>query len=88
MKDIWEYQRQHIRYFIDHCLCCQKESDLIRAHGFTSSTYTPMECPNTDFIGLFSDEGNIVVIADTFTRWVKLYHTTDGTALSAAESLS
>ena len=47
-----------------------------------------MECLNTDFIGLFSDEGNILVIVDTFTRWVKLYHTTDGTALSAAESLS
>ena len=22
-KDTWEYQRQHVRYFIDHCPCCQ-----------------------------------------------------------------
>ena len=21
-KDTWEYQRQHVRYFIDHCPCC------------------------------------------------------------------
>ena len=26
-------------------------------------------------------------ITDTFTRWVELYHTTDATALSAAECL-
>ena len=29
----------------------------------------------------------ILVIVDTFTRWVELYHTTDATALSAAEFL-
>ena len=44
-KDTWEYQRQHIRYYIDHCPCCQKMNMLkipIHAHGFTTSTYTPM----------------------------------------------
>ena len=24
LNDTWEYQRQHIRYYIDHCPCCQK----------------------------------------------------------------
>ena len=46
-----------------------------------------MECLNIDFIGLFLDQGYILVIVDTSTRWVELYHTTDATALSAAECL-
>ena len=40
-----------------------------------------------DFISPFPDQGYILVIVDTFTRWVELYHTTDATALSAAECL-
>ena len=42
LKDTWEYQRQRIRYYIDHCPCCQKMNMLkipIHAHGFTISTY-------------------------------------------------
>ena len=87
---VWEFQRQHVRYFIDHCPCCQKMSLLkipIHAHGFTTSTYTPMECLNIDFVGPFPDDGYVFVIIDTFTRWVELYHTLDATALSAAQSL-
>ena len=90
LKDTWEYQRQHVRYFIDHCPCCQKMNMLkipIHAHGFTTSTYAPMECLNIDFIGPFRNQGYILVIVDTFTRWVELYRTTDATALSAAECL-
>ena len=59
----------------------------IHAYGFRTSTYTPMECLNIDFIGPFPDQGYILVIVDTFTRWVELYHTTDATAFSAAECL-
>ena len=59
----------------------------IHAHGFTTSTYTPMECLNIDFIGPFPDQGYILVIVCTFTRWVELYHTIDATAISAAECL-
>ena len=39
-KDTWEYQRQHIRYYIDHCPCCQKMNMLkipIHAHDFITS---------------------------------------------------
>ena len=64
----WEYQRQHVRYLIDHYPCCQKMNILeipIHAHGFTTSTYTPMECLNIDFIGPFTDQGYILVIVDT-----------------------
>ena len=59
----------------------------IHPHGFTTSTYTPMECLNIDFVGPFPDQGCILVIADAFTDWVELHHTTDATALSAAEYL-
>ena len=75
----WEFQRHH-------CPCCQKMSMLkipLHAHGFTTSTYTPMECLNVDFV----DGGYIFVIIDTFTRWVELFHTIDATALSAAKCL-
>ena len=52
LKNVWQFQRQHVRHFIDNCPCCQKMSMLkipIHAHGFTTSTYTPMECLNIDF---------------------------------------
>jgi hypothetical protein len=87
---VWEFQRQHVSYLIDHCPCRQKLSLLkipIHAHGFTTSTYTPMECLNIDFIGPFPDDGYVFVIVDIFTRWVELYHTLDATAISAAQGL-
>jgi transposase InsO family protein len=59
----------------------------IAAHAFTTSTYTPMECLNIDFIGPFPDGGFILVIVDTFTRWVELFPTIDATAASAAQAL-
>ena len=88
--ETWEFQRQHVRHFIDRCPCCQKMSMLkitIHAHHFTTSTYTPMECLIIDFVGPFPDGGYILVIERTFTRWIEVYHTLDATALSAAECL-
>jgi hypothetical protein len=43
LKHKRQFQRQHVRYFIDHCPCCQKMSMLktpIHAHGFSTSSYT------------------------------------------------
>jgi hypothetical protein len=53
---------------VDHA---QKMSMLkvpLHAHGFTTSTYAPMECLNVDFVSPFQDGGYIFVIVDTFTR--------------------
>ena len=89
-NDTWKYQRQHVKWFIDHCPCCQKMSVLkipIHAHGFTTSTYSPMDCLNIDFIGPFPDEGYILVVVCTFTRWVELYATVDATSQTTAECL-
>ena len=86
----WEFMRQHVRSFIDNCPCCQKMSLLktpLAAHSYTTSTYTPMECLNIDFIGPFSDKGYVLVIVDTCTRWVELYATTDASSSSAATCL-
>ena len=72
LKKVWRFQRQHVRHFIDNCPCCQKLSMLkipIHAQGFTTSTYTPMECLNIGFLGLFPDRGYIIVIVCTFTLW-------------------
>ena len=46
-----------------------------------------MECLNIDFIGPFPDGRYVLVIIDTFTRWVELFHTEDATALSTAKCL-
>jgi hypothetical protein len=32
-----------------------------------------MECLNIDFVGPYPDDGYVLVMADTFTRWVELY---------------
>ena len=58
----------------------------IHAHSFTTSTYSPMDCLNIDFIGPFPDKGYILVIVCTFTRWVELYATIDA-AQSTLECL-
>jgi Integrase core domain len=82
----WEFKRQRVRWFIDHCPCCQKMSMLkipVHAHGFN----TPMECLNVDFVGPFQDVGYVFVIIDTFTRWVELFHTIDATAPSAGKCI-
>jgi transposase InsO family protein len=55
--------------------------------GIATSSYTPMECLNVDFIGPLPDGGYILVIVDTFTRWVELFPTENATAASAAQAL-
>ena len=46
-----------------------------------------MECLNIDFIGPFPDRGYILVMIDTFTRFVELYATKDATAKAACTAL-
>ena len=79
-----------IKNFIKNCPCCQKMSAvkvLINSYTYTTSTYKPLECINIDFIGPFSDKGYILVMIDTFTRFVELYATKDATAKAACTAL-
>ena len=76
----WAYQREHVRHFIKKCPCCQKMSYLkttIHTLPFTTATYTPWQRINIDTIGpLPPDEHDnkyIIVIIDTFTRYMELY---------------
>jgi hypothetical protein len=68
--------RVHVKKYIAMCPCCQKVSMLkipIHSHSFTTSRYYPMECLNIDFIGPYPDKSYVLVIIDTFTRWVELF---------------
>ena len=59
----------------------------IHSHPFTTSRYYPMECLNIDFIGPFPDKGYVLVIIDTFTRWVELFPCKAANGVCAADSL-
>ena len=90
LKQKWTGMRHDVKSFIDNCPCCQKLSTVkypVNAHRFTTSTYKPMECLNIDFIGPFPDKGYILVMIDTFTRFVELTATPDATAKSACTAL-
>jgi transposase InsO family protein len=79
--------RMHVKQYIVMCPCCQKMSMLkipIHSHPFTTSRYYPMECLNIDFIGPYPDKSYVLVIIDTFTRWVELFYSAAATAKIAA----
>ena len=86
----WEYLTQDVKKFIMNCPTCQKMSQIkipIHAVKYTTSTYSTMECLNIDFVGPYPDGGYVLVIIDTFTRWVELYPCEAATALTALEGL-
>jgi transposase InsO family protein len=71
----WPYLRQHVKKFVSLCPLCQKISAIklkIHASPFVTSRYTPMECINIDYVGPYPDGGYVIVIIDTFTRWIEL----------------
>ena len=92
-KDLWSTFLQDVRDFIQCCPTCQKMIPLqavIKAPRFVLSTVSPMTRIAIDTIGPFpTDMGfsHIIVIIDTFSRYIELFHTTDVTATSAASAL-
>jgi hypothetical protein len=90
IKQSWQTMRADVKQYIRECPCCQKMSQIktpINVLKFTTSTYRPMEALNIDFIGPFPDKGYVLVIIDTFSRWVELFATKDATAKAACSSL-
>jgi hypothetical protein len=90
---IWPKRDAHIARFIKRCPCCQKMSRLkypIHATPFTLSSYSPMSTIAIDAIeGLRPDNhknNTIIVIIDTFSRFIELYPTDGiyGAAVSKA----
>ena len=86
----WQYMRQHVKTFIRQCACCQKMDSVrvpIHVHHYVTSTYTPFEVLNIDYVGPFPDAAYVLVIICVFTRWVELYWCQDATAVWACDCL-
>jgi transposase InsO family protein len=90
----WPQMREHIIRFIKTCPCCQKMNRLrtpVKTRGFTTASAAPMDRISIDTItGLPTDEdGNtsIIVIIDSFTRWVELYACPSEDAAHAVKAL-
>ena len=86
----WPYLRQHVKKFVKECPLCQKISQMkiaIHSHPFTTSSYTPMECLNVDYVGPYPDGGYTLVIIDCFSRWVELFPVDAATGEATAEGL-
>jgi hypothetical protein len=88
------YLKEYVKRFIKRCPCCQKMSQIkypIQTSPFVTSTYQPMQQLNIDVIGPLpiSTKGycHIMVIIDTFTRFVELYPLPDTSAIEAANAI-
>jgi len=75
----WVQMREHVKKFIQTCPCCQKMSRIkvqISTRGFTTASEAPMTRVSIDTLELPEDEEGynaVVVIIDSFTRWVEMY---------------
>ena len=90
IDEVWPDMEAHARDFIRSCACCQKMNVVkipIHIHKYTTSTYRPFDTVNIDFVGPFPDNGYVLVMICSFTRWTELYWCTNNTALSACECL-
>jgi transposase InsO family protein len=88
---VWDTMKQDVRTLILRCPVCQKLSVRrldYHTHPFTTSTYQPHSRINIDTLVLNQPDkqGNIalIVVIDTFTRWIELYPITDFTEEVAA----
>ena len=82
--------RQHERMFMASCPCCQKMSMIkvpVEVQHYVTSSNRPFDVVNIDFIGPYPDDSYVLVIIDTFSKWIELFHCKDATAKSACEAL-
>ena len=90
----WPNMENDVEAFIRNCPSCQKLSEKsfpITSNHYSSAAYSPMLRLNVDTIGPYTKDsfGNayVIVVIDTFTRFVELYKAPDATAVSAARAL-
>ena len=76
----WAHMRNHVATFLRNCPTCQKMSTKQADNNpalFTTSARIPHELINIDTleVGQEDNEGyqHILVVIDSFTRWVELY---------------
>ena len=91
----WPQMRDHVRKFIDNCVCCQKMNYLripIHTHPFTLGTHRPMEVFHMDTLYMGIQDDNkaqyLLVLIDSCSRWIELYPITDLLAETAAEKIA
>jgi hypothetical protein len=82
---------EYITQFIQMCPVCQKLSAIrvpIQAKTFTTATYEPHQMLNIDTIGPLPEDDDgycyILVVIDTFTRWIELFAIKTVTGAEAA----
>jgi len=82
--------RDYIRKYIKNCPHCQKMSELkypIKTNPFVTNSKSPMDRINVDTIGPLPEaiDGSnyILVIIDSFSRYINLYPTKSTSALDA-----
>lgn len=93
----WPQMSTDIRKFLDECPYCQKfdqrdNSDVIARPFVSSLAYSPMRRICIDTIGELPTSGvdgyqYVLVILDTFTRWIELYPLRSTGAVEAADAL-
>ena len=86
----WVYMRNHVRHFVQTYAACQKMSTIprdINSIPYSVATYAPMVCLKIDFIGPIDNDGYILNIIDSFSKWVELFACNNCTALEAARCL-
>ena len=88
---VWTGMRTDVADMIMKCPTCQKLSVRkleYQTHPFITSTYRPHECINVDTLVLnqVDKHGNtaVIVVIDTFTRWIELYPIPDYTEQQVA----
>jgi hypothetical protein len=90
----WPYMRLHVRKFIHLCPVCEKMSErniLTVTRPFTVSNFRPMEQLHVDVIGPVKLDAKevkyVLVIIDSFTRFVELFPLVENTAKEIVECL-
>ena len=92
-KDRWPTLRQDVRQYTQSCVTCQKmttRNQIIRTSRFVTSTLKPMQRIAMDTMGPFLEAVTfkfIIVLIDTFTRYVELFPSQTVSAASAAIAL-
>lgn len=88
----WATRSTDVQMFIRRCPCCQKMKLLktpIITNPYTVATYHPMDRLNIDTIGPMPEDQDgfkyIIVIIDSFTRFIELYKAKDLTGSTAAQ---
>ena len=79
-KQKWKGMRGHVRKFVRQCACCQKMSVIkldASTQAYSLSSYKVGDMINVDTVSMGEEDEDgmkhVLVIIDTFSRWVKLF---------------